>query len=387
MSDQDNKKTPKLRAIFLIGQIISISAVFFLWALGFTVYASKDLNSVSRIILPFAVFGVFAFLWKLKSNSTKIIFSTLIKMISVFLSIGVTLTSFDFLGFNIFKPPVEFIQLNIWLFLTLISMISAYLIFRTKFITNAHYEQYPAFHVNFSRIVFLIPAHNEGSSIGQLVSTIKSLYEESKIVVVDNNSSDDTAENAFASGATVIHEWKQGKSFAIKAGFDYICQFDYDLVVMMDGDLTYNPEDALKMINYSASGGYGVILGSRLKGKRESGSLSVFNTAGNYLLTFFANILYGTSHSDICTGYWLFRKETIDLLNETGIKSKGFGLEAEMVSVFAQNNIITKDLPISYGVRKTGRSHLQPLKDGVAIFFVLIYNWVFSRKISSQTKN
>ena len=77
---------------------------------------------------------------------------------------------------------------------------------------------------------------------------------------------------------------------------------------MLDADLTYHANDALKLINYSASGGYGIVLGSRLKGKRASGSISLINMLGNYILTFSANFLYGTNHSDVCTGYWLFRR-------------------------------------------------------------------------------
>ena len=234
--------------------------------------------------------------------------------------------------------------------------------------------------LDMKKVIFLIPAFNESSSIGQLVSKIKSLFPESKVIVMDNNSSDNTGEIALAKGAIVLHEWNQGKGIAIRSGFNYISQFDYDLVIMMDADLTYNPEDALKMINYSASGGYGIILGSRIKGKREEGAITKFNTFGNYILTIFANLIYGTNHSDICTGFWLFRKDAVDILNEIGLKSTGFGLEAEMISLLAQNNIVSKDLPISYSSRITGESHLRPIRDGFKIFFVLISNWIFSRK-------
>ena len=124
---------------------------------------------------------------------------------------------------------------------------------------------------------------------------------------------------------------------------------------------------------------------TRLKGRRDEGSISAFNTLCNYAHTLFANLLYGTNHSDICTGYWLFRKDTIDLLIDIGLKSTGFGLEAEMVSVLAQNDVVTKDLPIAYGKRVTGKSHLQPIKDGLRIFLVLINNWIFSRKTPHDT--
>lgn len=373
-----------MRIVLLLSQITSLLFVIILWGIGFTIYATQDINSITKIILPVFLFGIFAFLWKLKSNTKKIMIQMSVKTVSIFLSIGLTLTSINLLGFNIQLPPLEFVQLNIWIFLTLISMLFAQMIFKSKFITDIHYEKYPPFRVDMKKVIFLIPAFNESHSIGKLVQDIKSLYPESPLIVMDNNSSDNTAKIALVNGATVIHEKNQGKGVAVKSGFKFIDSFDYDVVIMMDGDLTYKPEDALKMINYSASGGYGVILGSRLKGKREDGAISAFNTFGNYILTIIANLLYGTNHSDICTGYWLFRKESVELLNEIGINSVGFGLEAEMISIFAQNNIVLKDLPISYGSRLGGKSHLQPLKDGFWIFVVLINNWIFSRKLNKK---
>jgi len=92
---------------------------------------------------------------------------------------------------------------------------------------------------------FLIPAYNEEKSIGILLDNIKKLYPTSRILVVDNNSSDRTPEIAKKAGADLIHEKKQGKACAVKKGFENV---NSDFVVMLDGDNTYDPGDAKKLL-------------------------------------------------------------------------------------------------------------------------------------------
>lgn len=380
MNAKVNLKFLQFRTLFLLGQLASIFIIISIWILAFSIYVTNWSKLLSSLI----IFGIFVFLWKLKSNTKKTIFQLSIKSVSIFLSLGITLTSLNLLGFNLQSPPDEFIQINIWLLLLLISMIFAQIFFQSKHINDRHYEKYPPFRVDLSKVYFIIPAYNEGNNIGILIRDLRNFYPESKIVVIDNNSSDNTFAEATNAGAIVLQELEQGKGIAVRTGFTYISQFDYNVGIMLDGDLTYHAEDALKLINYSAAGGYGIILGSRLKGNRASGSISQINIIGNHILSFFANFFYGTNHSDVCTGYWLFRKEAIDLLIRTGIKSTGFGLEAEMVSIFAQNDIVSIDLPISYGIRGHGKSNLKPFRDGPRILYVLFINWLFSRHVSES---
>lgn len=349
-----------------------------IWILGFTIY----IRDYSGLLNSFVILFIFFSLWKLKSNNSKVVFHLLIIAVSVFLSFSITGISLNLLGFKLLTSPRLFTQIVMFFFLLLFSTIFSQFLFQFKLIKARHYERYPSFNVDLKKVIFLLPAFNEGQNINILIDDLRNFYPESKIVAIDNNSSDDTFDKAKKSGAIVLQEVKQGKGIAIKTGFSYISQFDYDVAIMMDADLTYHAEDALKLINYSASGGYGIILGSRLKGKRVSGSITRINVLGNYVLTFFANLFYGTNHSDVCTGYWLFRKEAIELLNLTGIKSTGFGLEAEMVSVFAQNDVVSIDVAISYGKRGYGKSNLKPFRDGLRILYVLFINWLFSRRCS-----
>ena len=94
-------------------------------------------------------------------------------------------------------------------------------------------------------VSFIIPAYNEEESIGPLLKTIKTIYKDSKILVIDNNSIDKTAEIASNLGVEVIFEEKQGKAHAMRTGFKHS---NSKYVVMMDADNTYDPADAKKLI-------------------------------------------------------------------------------------------------------------------------------------------
>lgn len=224
-------------------------------------------------------------------------------------------------------------------------------------------------------VTFLLPAYNEEQSIGPLVKNIRR-YPKSKVVVVDNNSKDKTAYVAKKSGASVLRERKQGKAHAIKRGFENIKS---DFVVMLDADNTYDPEDAQKLLKPIMEGKADVVLGSRLLGKREKGSISRFNLVGNHLLSFFASILF-SKVSDVCTGYWAFQRKVIESLLQEGIDSDGFDLEVEMFSKISNNNFRVLEIPINYKNRLDSPK-LNGFNDGVKIFKRMLSYWIKTRRV------
>ncbi|MCZ3373874.1 MULTISPECIES: glycosyltransferase family 2 protein [Methanobacterium] len=224
-------------------------------------------------------------------------------------------------------------------------------------------------------VTFLLPAYNEEQSIGPLVKNIRR-YPKSKVIVVDNNSKDKTAYVAKKSGANVLKERKQGKAHAIKRGFENVKS---DFIVMLDADNTYDPEDAQKLLKPLMDGKADVVLGSRLLGKREKGSISRFNLVGNRLLSFFASILF-SKVSDVCTGYWAFQRKVIDSLLQEGIDSDGFDLEVEMFSKISNNNFRVLEIPINYKNRLDSPK-LNGLNDGIKIFKRMLSYWIKTRRV------
>jgi dolichol-phosphate mannosyltransferase len=211
------------------------------------------------------------------------------------------------------------------------------------------------------KVSVVLPALNEEEAIGKVIDEIPVEELEAKgyqteIIVVDNGSSDKTAEIAAAQGAKVISEPNRGKGRAIRAGFRAVSG---DFVFMLDSDFTYPAGYITRMVEL-LEGGYDVVLGSRLKGSVEQGAMRRLNLIGNHLLAFMANILYGTRVSDLCTGFWGFKVGVVRSLN---IDAVGFELEANLLIEVAKSGYKIGEVPIQYRKRATA-SKLGSLRAG-----------------------
>ena len=215
-------------------------------------------------------------------------------------------------------------------------------------------------------VTFLLPAYNEEYSIGVLIQNIQTIYPDSHIIVIDNNSHDKTFDIASKLDVEIIHEKIQGKSQALQKGFKHL---KTPYAVMLDADNTYDPNDASKLLKPIINGECDLVLGSRLNGKRENGAIKKINIVGNYILSITATILY-TKISDVCTGYWAFDRKVIDHLLEVGFESKGFEVEAEMFAKASKQHFKIQEIPISYK-KRIDTPKLNSLIDGKNIFKTL----------------
>jgi dolichol-phosphate hexosyltransferase len=222
-------------------------------------------------------------------------------------------------------------------------------------------------------ISIIIPTLNEELSIGKVIDeiplkTLKDAGYSVNILVVDG-STDHTADIALSKGAQVIIEKRKGKGRAIRTALEKV-QADY--IFMIDGDYTYSPAHIPVMLNILQT--HPVVIGSRLKGRREKGALRKVNFVGNHILTFTANILFGTRISDLCTGFWGFRRDVIGNLNLT---SDGFQLEADILIQVSKKRYKIGEVPILYRCRE-GKAKLSGIKDGFKIA-----RFLFSKKFRS----
>ena len=215
----------------------------------------------------------------------------------------------------------------------------------------------------------VLPALNEEEAIGKVLDEIPVEELEAKgyqteIIVVDNGSTDKTAEIAAAQGARVISEPNRGKGLAIRTGFGAVSG---DFVFMLDSDFTYPAGYITQMVDLLESG-YDVVLGSRLNGAVEHGAMKRLNLIGNHLLAFLANLLYGTKVSDLCTGLWGFK---INVLRSLNVDAIGFELEANLLIEVAKHKYRVGEVPIEYRRRATA-SKLGSIKAGWGIATTIV---------------
>jgi dolichol-phosphate mannosyltransferase len=230
----------------------------------------------------------------------------------------------------------------------------------------------------FKKITLMVPCYNEEASIASVIDGIpleklKSQGFKIEVLVIDNNSKDKTAEIARSKGARVVTELAQGKGNAIRTGFKSIPK-DVDYVVMVDGDDTYKTAEILRVIEPLESGFCDVVVGSRLEGKMTTHAMSKSHRFANWVFTFLTRLLYGANVTDTCTGYFAWTKNAITVLNGY-IESKGFAIEAEMISKMSRLGLRVYSVPITYAPRHSENpSKLSPFKDALKIIFMLIKN-------------
>jgi glycosyltransferase involved in cell wall biosynthesis len=236
---------------------------------------------------------------------------------------------------------------------------------------------------NNKQLAVIIPCHNEAENIADVIRQfpIEKLQQSNitlRIYVIDNNSSDNTAEIAQAMGATVITERAQGKGNALRAGFNSLPN-DIDYVVMLDGDNTYQPQEICRLLEPLQTNFCDAVVGSRLGGRIQKSAMNKTNRIGNRLFTLATRLLYGTNISDVLTGYFAWKKPALDVLMPH-VKSAGFAVEMEMITKMARLRHRLTSVPISYNPRG-GQSHLRPFRDGMRILSTLIKNIMWRPRV------
>ena len=198
------------------------------------------------------------------------------------------------------------------------------------------------------KTVVIIPALNEERSIGQVIGDIpRDLVTE--IVVVDNGSTDSTAQVASDSGATVIDEGRMGYGQACLAGISYIKSSSYvpDIIVFLDGDYSDYPQEMNTLLSPITEDGYDLVIGSRTIGERQKGALLPQALVGNYVATRLIKLFYGVSFTDLGP----FRAIRYDKLLSLGMRDRTFGWTVEMQIKAAKKGLRCAEVPVSYRKR------------------------------------
>ena len=227
-----------------------------------------------------------------------------------------------------------------------------------------------------SKITVLIPCYNEAEAIADVVRKVpvddlETFGYSVEVLVVDNNSTDNTAEIARKAGARVVHEGKQGKGNAIRKGF-YSLSDDTAFVVMLDGDDTYRMDEILRLVEPIRSGFAQAILGSRIMGDISVGSMRGFNRFGNVMYSWLVRTVYRVPVTDVLTGYYAWSIDAVKELRPH-LTSTNFAIEMEMTTKMARLHHRIYSVPISYDTRQ-GDSSLHPIRDGWRILRMFMRN-------------
>jgi dolichol-phosphate mannosyltransferase len=223
----------------------------------------------------------------------------------------------------------------------------------------------------FSEVMCIIPTLNEEKTIYEVISTAKHFA--NHVLVVDGFSVDDTYINSKEAGAEVIFQEGKGKGNALRTVFKEIKE--YDICVIIDGDGTYDPMEMGKIIKPIIEGGADLVVGSRLQGKMEKGSISRTNIVGNNFFNFLINFLYKGKVTDSQSGYRAMTSKAVNVIN---IKSEGFEVETEITIKALKKGLKIIEVPITYRKRRGSSTKLKPIKAGSRIIKTIFKYLIFT---------
>ncbi len=225
-------------------------------------------------------------------------------------------------------------------------------------------------------IVVIIPAFNEGKSIGKVIAGIPGVV--SEVIVVNNNSTDDTATVARAAGATVLYEENKGYGYACLRGINYLSLRSKtpSIVVFMDGDYSDYPEDLPKVIRPILEGDVDFVVGARTGALREKGSMTPQQRFGNGLATFLMRMIYGSKFTDLGP----FRALRYETLMALEMQDKTYGWTVEMQLKVLKKRIAYTEVPVRYK-KRIGTSKVSGTVKGTIFAGIKILGWIFKYSI------
>lgn len=207
----------------------------------------------------------------------------------------------------------------------------------------------------------VIPAKNEAASIGKVVSVAREAWPDAEIIVVNDGSTDDTADVAAAEGANVVtHPESLGNGAAVKAGARVA---QGDVIAFMDGDGQHDPRELGGLLK-KLDEGYDMAVGAR-----DSGShANVGRLFANGLYNGIASLLTGRRIPDLTSGFRVARanlfKEFLYLL------PNGFSYPTTITMAFLRSGYPVTFEPIK-AAKRVGKSHIRPIHDGVRFFAII----------------
>ena len=221
-------------------------------------------------------------------------------------------------------------------------------------------------------IKVIIPAFNEANSIPYVIADIPEIVEE--VIVVSNNSTDDTEGNAREAGATVLSESQKGYGYACLKGMDYISKQEDkpDIIVFLDGDYSDYPEEMPAILDPIIKEDKDFVVGARVSKWREKGSMTFPQRFGNKLATTLMKVFFNSRFTDLGP----FRAIKYEKLLQLDMQDKTYGWTVEMQLKALRQNFSYAEVPVHYKNR-IGVSKVSGTIKGAIFAGVKILGWIF----------
>ncbi len=212
------------------------------------------------------------------------------------------------------------------------------------------------------RVTIILPAYNEAGVIGSVVSGLAAEFPEAELLVVDDCSTDATAEEAAEAGARVIsHKYNMGNGAAIKTGARHARG---ELLVFMDADGQHRPKDVHRLLEKLAEG-YDMVVGARdVRGQAGKRRL-----LGNLLLNRMASVLTGRKIRDLTSGFRAARAEIFRQF--LYLLPNGFSYPTTSTMAFLRSGYAVGFVPVEVQPRK-GKSKIHLLRDGIRFAVIIM---------------
>ena len=225
------------------------------------------------------------------------------------------------------------------------------------------------------KVCVIIPAYNEELSIGKVVADIpRNLVQH--VIVANNGSKDKTVEVAEAAGAMVVHEPRKGYGWACLKGIDKARELGADIIVFMDGDYSDYPNEIPLLLDPIRLQNMDMVIGSRVLGLREKGSLTPQQVFGNWLATRLIRLFYRAKFTDLGP----FRSIRFDALEQLKMSDKTYGWTIEMQIKASKQKLRFCEVPVNYkkriGISKVSGTVKGTLLAGIKIIFA-VFKYLF----------
>lgn len=220
------------------------------------------------------------------------------------------------------------------------------------------------------KLSIIMPVYNEKDTVQRVFEKVQELKIAKEIIIVDNCSTDGTREIVkslqWPGVTTILQPRNMGKGTSVRTAIPR-CRGEY--TVIQDGDLEYDPNDILRLLEVAERENADAVFGSRVLGASGKGLSPSLRSWGRNAINWLFNILYSAHITDVATCYKLVRSQLLKSLN---LRCRGFDLDFEMAAKLRKRGVHIREVPISYSPRSPLEGRKLRYTDGVPAVWCLV---------------